>query len=234
MLAKVRAKRRNRLVKPWIDALFQAATAGDLDRLRYLVQTQGCSPSLRDADGYTALHLAYYWERQDAVEALIGFGADQSLPTTADLVPVQMAELARTEQLLRVGISLLSGWGGWRHPALARPVYDRLQRVSEPRIYLTALPLVWACAGHADRRILLLLVIRLGIPAALPWLAWILRRHGTPEMAADYWESGSATLRVIARRWFVSRHSVYINGIRVYKPRAPHRQGSPPSLWGHF
>ncbi|HEX4222677.1 MAG TPA: ankyrin repeat domain-containing protein [Pseudonocardiaceae bacterium] len=230
----VSAKRWNRGVKPWIDALFQAATAGDLNRLRYLVQTQGCSPSLQDADGYTALHLAYYWERQDAVEALIGFGADRSLRAATGLLPAEMAELALTERLLRMGIACLGGLGHWRDQMGGRFSYDRLRQVNEPRIYIAALPLVWAALGHSDRRTLVLLAIKLGVPASLPWLARILRDHGTKQMAADFRDSGSIELRALGTRWLRGRSAVVVNGIPVYVPLTPGRRASPPALWGCF
>jgi ankyrin repeat protein len=56
--------------------LFEAASAGDLDRLTELLAVDPASIDSRSGDGFTALHLAAFFGRDDAARLLVSRGAD--------------------------------------------------------------------------------------------------------------------------------------------------------------
>jgi ankyrin repeat protein len=56
--------------------VFEAATAGDLDRLRELLEADGELARARSADDGTALHFAAFFNQPDAAILLLEFGAD--------------------------------------------------------------------------------------------------------------------------------------------------------------
>ncbi len=56
--------------------LFEAASAGDLDRLSELLAADPASVGLRSGDGFTALHLAAFFGSEEAARLLVNRGAD--------------------------------------------------------------------------------------------------------------------------------------------------------------
>jgi len=56
--------------------VFEAATLGDLPRLRALLASDPASANAFSADGFTALHLAAFFAQPEAAEQLLRHGAD--------------------------------------------------------------------------------------------------------------------------------------------------------------
>ncbi len=56
--------------------LFEAASAGDLDRLAELLAYDPASVDARSADGFTALHFAAFFGRPEAARLLVNHAAD--------------------------------------------------------------------------------------------------------------------------------------------------------------
>jgi ankyrin repeat protein len=56
--------------------LFEAASAGDLDRLTELLAVDPASIEQRSGDGFTALHLAAFFGRDEVARLLVSRGAD--------------------------------------------------------------------------------------------------------------------------------------------------------------
>ncbi|MBO0805303.1 MAG: hypothetical protein J2P25_19770 [Nocardiopsaceae bacterium] len=135
------------------------AVAGDRERLRAWVD-QGRSIDLRDHEGNTALHLAYYQGKQAAIDALVAYGADDNLRNKEGLSPVEMATVAAIEGELGKGVACLGRDGQWIDRGRARPVYDRLRK-HQPRLFNPAL--VRYVLRAKDRRKVLHLAIKLGV-----------------------------------------------------------------------
>ncbi|GAB1516398.1 hypothetical protein [Actinophytocola sp. KF-1] len=195
LLAAVAALRphRRRVRAARVDRLYQAAVTGDRDRLR-----QARSVDLTDTDGNTALHLAYYHGRQEAIEALVAFGADEHLRNAERLLPAEMREVAAIEDLLTAGADCLDTTGEWLDGARGREVYDQL-RNRRPRIFNPAL--VRRVLASERQPQLLYLAIKLGVVGSERKLAEILHGYGTVTMATDYLNCGSAVLRAAAEVW---------------------------------
>lgn len=64
---------RSRVAEP---DLFEAAAAGDLDRLTELLADDPASVGRRSADGFTALHFAAFFGRPEATRLLVDHAAD--------------------------------------------------------------------------------------------------------------------------------------------------------------
>lgn len=64
---------------------FEAAAAGDAARLRELLAADPAIAKAYAADGFTALHLAAFFSRQDAARALVDCGADVLAVTRNDM-----------------------------------------------------------------------------------------------------------------------------------------------------
>jgi hypothetical protein len=212
----VRKNHRWKVAAGRVESLHTAAKTSDVNRLREL----GISPDVQDKDGYTALHLAYYRGEQDAIDALIEFGADVNLRTKEGLSPEEMAEVATSERLLRKGVSCLGDFGDWTDVERGRTCYDRLKQI-DPRIYNPAL--VRCVLNVTYRRTLLHLAIKLGVRGSEQRLAQVLRGYGDKRMATDYLNAGSETLRVAAEGW--ARRNNY----RIYRTA-----GRSPVSWGRF
>lgn len=200
-----------------VDRVYEAALTGDQDQLRRRI---GRSVDLRDADGNTALHLAYYHGRQAAIDALVAFGADENLRNKERLLPAEMREMAAIEELLMAGADHLNEWGEWRDPQRGRLVYDQL-RDRKPRIYNPAL-VRRVLAGEQQTQ-LLHLAIKLGVFRSAAKLAELLHGYGTVAMATDYLNCGSRTLREAAEAWAM-RHGYTIHSTT----------GSRALSWGRF
>lgn len=72
--------------------LFEAAAVGDDDRLDELL-VAGTDPSAKAPDGFTALHLAGFFARPEAVAGLLAAGADPDVPADN---PMRVAPLHST------------------------------------------------------------------------------------------------------------------------------------------
>ncbi len=211
--------RRWKVVARRIDALYQAASAGDRDQLRRCTE-QGHSINQRDYEGNTALHLAYYDREQGAVDALVAYGADDNLRNKEGLSPVEMGVMAVIEDRLNEGIRYLGDQGDWLNEQRGWVVYDQLKQ-QKPRIYNPAL--VRCAMASQDLRKLLHLAIKLGIRGSEGKLVQVLRGYGTKEMAVDYLNAGSEALCEAAEAW--ARRNNY---------RILHAGGRVVVSWGRF
>jgi hypothetical protein len=208
---------RRRVTARRIEALLAAAVAGD----RAALERAGAkATALRDRDGNTALHLAYYRAERDAVAALVAFGADDNLRNKEGLSPAQLGEVAAIEQLLGDAAACLTPAGEWIDSDRGRRLYDRLVG-QRPKVYNPAL--VRRAIGGSDGPQLLYLAIKVGVRGSEQKLAEVLHGYGTKRMAEDYLNCGSPTLRAAAELW--ARRRRY----RIYYTGGVH-----PVSWGRF
>jgi hypothetical protein len=217
LLLSALRRRHSRGVSERVQALYRAASDGDADRLRQ----QGVRIDQQDSKGNTALHLAYYYQRERAIACLIEACADGDLRNREWLTAPEMAELAATEELLERGARCLGPTGSWFDVHTGRAVYDEL-RMCSPHIYNPAI-VRRVLESSELRRPLLYLVIKLGITGSEEKLVEVLRRFGTKEIAVDYLNAGSDVLRVAAEKW--ARQNNY----RIYRTG-----GRWEVAWGRF
>jgi hypothetical protein len=219
MGALVVRPRRRKVHTAQVGRLYEAALTGDRDRLRETVDRTR-SVNLFDAEGNTALHLAYYHGRQEAIDALVAFGADENLRNKEHLLPAEMSEVATIEGLLTDGARCLDRHGDWLDMGRGREVYALL-RNRKPRIFNPAL-VRRVVAGERQTQ-LVYLAIKLGVFGSEKRLAGILDAYGTEILATDYLNAGSPVLREAAERW-ARRHGYTI----FYSP------GARSVYWGRF
>lgn len=181
----------------------------------------GLAPGLRDREKNTPLHLAYYYESQESIERLREYGADEHLTNKLGLVPAEMADLRRAEELVLKGARLLSAWGGWLERQAGRRAYDALQEIPL-RIYEPAL--VRVLLAHRGLRQLIFLAVKLGRPS-ISRMIEILKAYGDRTVATHYLNSGSDELATAAREW-AHRHGYQIH----YESRV----GATHVRWGQF
>jgi hypothetical protein len=200
-----------------VEELLSAAVAGD----RAAMERLGAgATALVDRDGNTALHLAYYRAEQDAIAALVAFGADDNLRNKEGLSAAQLGEVGVIEQLLGDGVACLTAAGGWLDPERGRRLYDQLVG-RRPKVFNPAL-VRRAVAGRDGPR-LLYLAIKVGVRGSEQKLAEVLHGYGTKEMAEDYLNCGSPALRAAAELWARRRrYRIYYTG------------GEHPVSWGRF
>jgi hypothetical protein len=217
VLLVVTRRWRRRVVTRRVEELLAAAVAGDRAAMR---RAGAKAAALRDRDGNTALHLAYYRAERDAVAALVAFGADENLRNKEGLAPAQLGEVAAIEQLLGDGAACLTAAGEWVDRDRGRRLYDQLVG-QRPKVYNPAL--VRRAITGRDGPQLLYLAIKVGVRGSEQKLAEVLHGYGTKTMAEDYLNCGSPTLRAAAELW--ARRRRY----RIY-----HTGGQHPVSWGRF
>jgi hypothetical protein len=205
LVAAIVPGQRRKAADRRVDNVYEAATSGQGEQLRQWVD-QGHSLDARDREGNTALHHAYYDGQQDAIAALIAYGATDNLRNKEGLSPAEMATLAAVEDQLAMGVQYLAGDGTWSDRERGRAVYDELRRVAG-RIYRPAL--VRSVLSTTDRRKLLHLAIKLGMAGSQERLVQVLNGYGTREMALDYLNAGSDVLRQGAEQW-ARRHNYHV------------------------
>ncbi len=83
--------------QPRVD-LFQAAATGDLAQIRAHIRT-GSDLNVRDANGFTPLHLAAYKGNRAAVELLLEAGADPGVRSSSGETPEQSARSANQTEI---------------------------------------------------------------------------------------------------------------------------------------
>jgi ankyrin repeat protein len=95
--AAVRAARRSPL------DVFEAATVGDLDRLRALLDEEPELARARSSDDTTALHFAAFFSQPEAARLLLERGADPHAvsPTFGNVTPLHSAAAARNGDTVR-------------------------------------------------------------------------------------------------------------------------------------
>ena len=84
--------------------VFEAATLGDLERLRGLLDGDASLATASSADGYTALHYACFFDGAEAARLLVERGADVERVATGEnkVAPLQSAAAARNVEAARV------------------------------------------------------------------------------------------------------------------------------------
>lgn len=100
--------------------LFEAAAAGDLDRLTELLAYDPASIDGRSADGFTALHFAAFFGRTDAARLLVSHAADVDVRGTGWMTGTPLHSAASGSHAEVVGVLLEAGAdpnvrqsGGW-------------------------------------------------------------------------------------------------------------------------
>lgn len=109
-------------MQPWVADmdLFEAAAAGDLDRLTELLAYDPASIDARSADGFTALHFAAFFGRPDAARLLVNHAADVDAYGTGWMTGTPLHSAASESHADVVGMLLEAGAdpnarqsGGW-------------------------------------------------------------------------------------------------------------------------
>jgi hypothetical protein len=200
--------------------LFKAALR-DVDRLRVerLLQ-KGVPIDVRDRDGYTALHLSYYYSRPTSVELLLTLGADGDV-LNHELRPDEMTTLKRHVDALEAGHRLLDREGNWIDPEVARVAYDELRAIDE-RFVGPAMTRLLLKRGTSRRQVMRL-AMKLGRPRSKEQMVELFLRFGDPDTAEEFLNSGSRIFSDAARKW-ADDHNHYVLG----------RQGSGKFSWGRF
>ncbi|MFB6722826.1 hypothetical protein ACFCV3_21795 [Kribbella sp. NPDC056345] len=203
---------------------FFSAAIDDRDSTRFdeFVES-GYTLDLRDSEGNTALHLARYHQREEAVRRLIARGADETLVNKLGFTPADMAKLGSYERMLVNTARKLTPQGSWAAdgPA-ARESYNQLRRAHQ-RFYQPALTRT-AVANPDLRRLIVVLAVKLGRASSEEPLLELLRIWGDRQLAEDFLNCGSQALARGAERW--ARAHGYII----------HRYGGidRPIRWGRF
>jgi len=100
--------------------VFEASSFGDLDRLTELLMFDPVLVTAYSADGFTALHLAAFFGRPDAVRFLLDRGADVDAPGTGWMTGTPLHSAASSRRSEAVALLLDAGAdpdarqsGGW-------------------------------------------------------------------------------------------------------------------------
>ena len=100
--------------------LFEAASAGDLDRLVELLAYDPASVDARSADGFTALHFAAFFGRPEAARLLVNHAADVDAHGAGWMTGTPLHSAASGSHAEVVGVLLEAGAdpntrqsGGW-------------------------------------------------------------------------------------------------------------------------
>jgi hypothetical protein len=165
-----------------------------------------------DTNGDTALHLACYRGHRQAVDRLIGLGADQQATNEHDLTPREYGDVgaAVTDLVTLARLfnpSRVNGTGSdWTDPVKARTLYGTLRGLDR-RMFVVALDIATNPAEH--RREVLQAAIKLGIPGSADALIKVFSANPTKRIAEDYLNSGSSSLESYAWNWADAR------GVRI-------------------
>jgi len=83
-------------------SLWDAAQAGDLRALKYLLEEGGVDPNVADSDGWTALHFTMVGElgSVDVLETLLKWGADPNAKNKYGETPIFFANDAASAHIL--------------------------------------------------------------------------------------------------------------------------------------
>ncbi|MFF1819229.1 ankyrin repeat domain-containing protein [Kribbella sp. NPDC058245] len=211
-----RARRRR-------DAFFSAAAdPEDSTRLDEFLQS-GFPIDTRDAGGNTALHLASYAQQEEVVRRLIARGADQTLVTKAGYTADDLSKIASYERMLPRTARRLTPEGAWADPGpAARAGFGQLRRADD-RLFWPALERAFA-DNRSDRRLLIVLMVKLGRPGSEESLLAHLRTSRDLQLAEDLLNCGSGTLVDGVERWARANNCT----IRWYGGSAR------PIRWGRF
>lgn len=169
----------------------------------------GVAAEPTDADGNTALHLAFYNQRAEEIAFQVDQGADEQRRNRFGLLPADMPRLAEAEWLLRRGADAMSPVGSWTNETAGRIACTRLRRLPTD-LFLAALERV----GTSDpaRKRAVLLAIKLGIPGTEEVLNELLWRLGDHAIAEIYLNCGSPQLRAYGEAWLVQHGYTIVSG----------------------
>lgn len=176
--------------------LHGAARRGDVELLAELLRA-GADPDATDPGGDTALHVAYYENRPDAVAWLIRHGAGERVRNRHGFTPAEMPRLAEVVRLLRRGADTLTPVGS-AHKPIGTSLPEQL-RAAPVEMYLAALERL-VTVDPAKQRVVYL-AIKLGIPGTEEVLCRLLWWMGREPIAEVYLNSGSPELRACAQEW---------------------------------
>lgn len=200
--------------------LHEASIQGDIARIDKCI-AKGIPVNIRDDEGNTPLHYAYYYDCQSAITRLIVYyGADLAIRNIYGTLPLEMAKIAKADKLITSGAILLDKYANWTNRTQARLIYDDLTDM-DGEIVIKAI--VHQVLKSQFRLQVLFLAIKLGISGTEERLIDILNAFGNKNMAEDYINSGSAKLYE-GGKWWGQRHGYYI-----MTGRGSHRVS-----WGRF
>ncbi len=84
----------------WFD-LHNAARMGNLTNIEYLATIKSFCVDARDPDGWTALHVAAWYNQADIVELLLEYDADVNAQTKLNWTPLHCAALQGSKNCVR-------------------------------------------------------------------------------------------------------------------------------------
>ncbi|MFK4085124.1 ankyrin repeat domain-containing protein [Kribbella sp. NPDC020789] len=210
--------------KRWQRHAFFSAASDDQDSTRFDEFVRSGYPiDLRDPEGNTALHLAQYENRAEAVRRLIAEGADETLVNKLGFTPADMARLGSCERMLLNTARRLTLQGTWLSDGAAVQESFRQLRRAHQRFFQPALTRT-AIANPRERRQIVVLAVKLGRASSEKPLLELLRIWGDRQLAEDFLNCGSEPLAHGAERW--ARANRYVI----------HRYGGTarPIRWGRF
>ncbi len=82
--------------------IFEAATLGDVARLKGLLANESGLVKASSADGFTPLHLACFFGQLDAAEVLLQHGADPNAVSPSRIAVIHSAAASRNAAVLRL------------------------------------------------------------------------------------------------------------------------------------
>ncbi|MFI5735748.1 hypothetical protein ACIA49_36895 [Kribbella sp. NPDC051587] len=167
--------------------------------------------------------MAYYQNHEAAIRRLVAEGANETLVNKLGFTPDDMGKLGSYERMLLNTARKLTLQGAWTNngPA-ARESYNQLRRAHQ-RFFQPALTRT-AIANPGDRRLIVVLAVKLGRASSERPLLDLLRLWGDRQLAEDFLNCGSEALARGAERW-ARAHNYVI-----------HRYGGSarPIRWGRF
>ncbi|KAH8920186.1 ankyrin [Atractiella rhizophila] len=83
--------------------IWTAVSDGDLERVKYLIETEGVSPNAKDENSYTPLHAAVSWNQKEILKYLIEKGGDINIKDDDGETPIYTVE---EEDMLRLVLEL--------------------------------------------------------------------------------------------------------------------------------
>lgn len=171
--------------------------------------------------GNTPLHLSVYTNQNDVTTLLNKSNANAEIHNKYGLLPNEMQQLPKVEELVISAAKLIDRSGKWTDRRKGRIVYDEIKKTkSEFVVNSIVLKVIYV---KKYRLQVLLLAVKLGIPGSEKKLVDVLMDYGNKSMAEDFLNSGSNQLSSGGRSW------ANAHGYNVRTGPGSHR-----SSWGRF